>query len=202
MKAGGPRLSRRAGQAGTFIILNLTMLFAVLALVVDLGWAYYRRQVAQTAADAAALAAATYAQENGHSCGANGVVCGAATACAYPNTTPPTTDYHVGCLYAGANGFYNTGSQTVTMTGNTTTPPGTSGNAPTYWVKANVTETGYNLFARFGSINTFSVNASAIAGVTVTAPTGCIFVLASSGANAMLLTGATVLTTGCGIWIT
>ena len=195
------RLPRRAGQAGLFIVLNLGLLFGALSLAVDLGWAYYRKQAAQTAADSAALAAAVFAQQNGYSCGANGVVCGNAVNCAYPNTTPATTDIHVGCLYAGANGFYNTGHQTVTIQGNTTAPPGAPGHTPAYWVKATVSEDGYNLFARFASINAFTVSSSAIAGVTFVAPTGCIYVLSSSASSAMSLTGTSAVTSGCGIWI-
>ena len=36
--------------------LSLTVILGMLGLVVDLGWAYYRQQVAQAAADAADLA--------------------------------------------------------------------------------------------------------------------------------------------------
>jgi Flp pilus assembly protein TadG len=198
---GPAGLSPRAGQAGLFIVMNLGLLFGLLALAVDLGWSYFRRQAAQAAADSAALAAAVFAQQNGYTCGSNGVVCGTAVNCPYPNVTPATTVFQVGCLYAEANGFVNNGNQTVTMQGNSTTPPGTSGNAPAYWVKATITETGNNIFARFASIGTFSVQTSALAGVTFVPPTGCIYVLSSSASGATTLTGNSSVTSGCGIWI-
>src|SRR5256885_10134042 len=54
---GGARsCRRRSGQAGILMVLSLTLLFGVLGLAVDIGWGYFKRQAAQTAADAAALA--------------------------------------------------------------------------------------------------------------------------------------------------
>jgi hypothetical protein len=191
----------RRGQAGLFVVLNLGLLFAALGLAVDLGWAYFRRTAAQTAADSAAMAAGIYSQQNGFTCGTNGVICGAATNCAYPNTTPATNNIQVGCLYAGANGFNNTGNQTVSMAANTTTPPGLTGNAPSYWVKVNVSEKGNNMFARFGGIGAFTVNASATAGITSTAPGGCIYVLSATANNAMSVSGSSSVTSACGIFI-
>lgn len=194
-------MDRRAGQAGLFVVVNLTLLFGVLGLAVDLGLAYFRREAAQAAADAAALAAGTYAKNNGYTCGSSGVVCGAATSCAYPNTTPPVTDIDIACLYAGANGFYNHGNQTVSITANTTTPPGLSNNAPAYWVQANVSETGLNMFARFGGISGLRINASAIAGITSSVPAGCIFVMSRSASLAVSITGSSSVSSSCGVFI-
>jgi Flp pilus assembly protein TadG len=97
--------------------LSLFTLFGIIGLAVDLGWSYYRKQVAQTAADAAALAAAVVAENNAGTntitCGSNNVVCQAAAAC--PTNGATGNNILSGCLYAKANGFTNSGNQTVTM---------------------------------------------------------------------------------------
>jgi hypothetical protein len=190
----------RSGQAGLFVVLNLTLVFGTLGLAVDLGWAYYKRNAAQTAADAAAMAAVSYAGENGFTCGVNGVICGS-SACSNPNVSPPTNNLQVGCLYAGANGYLNGGSQTVTLQGNTGTPPGLSGNNPAYWVQASVSENTNNFFGRFGGISAFTVNTVATAGLTVTPPANCIYVLDPSASGAFTATGTTSVTASCGVFV-
>lgn len=196
----------RSGQSGIFIVLNLTMLFSILGLSADVGMGYLTRQQAQTAADAAATAAVAYASSNGFTCGSNGVVCGAATGCAYPNVTPPTNDLQVGCTYAGVNGFYNTGKQTVTMTANassTTAPPGVTGNSPAYWVQAKVSQKTSTLFGIFAKVSSFNVNAVSTAGVTTVTPGACIYAIATGSVSGAFTAagGATVSASSCGIYV-
>lgn len=194
-------LGRRDGQAGLFVVLNLTVLLAVMGLAIDVGWGYFRKHAAQTAADAAALAAASYASANGLTCGTGGVVCGTATPCNYPNVSPPTNDLEVGCSYAGANGYYNTGSQSVSMMGNTTAPPGVSGNSPAYWVQASVTDGPFTLFGNFAGVSAFNINTVATAAVTVIPAAACIYVLDSTASQAFSATGTSVVTATCGIFV-
>lgn len=103
----------RRGQALVMATMSLFMLFGVMGLAVDLGWSYYRKQVAQTASDAAALAAAVVAENssgnNVITCGQYNVDCQAATACATITGTP-ANNIQNGCLYAKANGFTNSGN--------------------------------------------------------------------------------------------
>ena len=113
------RLKRR-GQTVVLYTLTIIPLFGVLGLVVDIGWAYYRREAAQTAADAAASAAAqaayTAAGGGAPSCSTSGVGCfaaGAAYTC--PETiATPSNNIQVGCMYAKENGFTTAGKQKVT----------------------------------------------------------------------------------------
>ncbi len=183
------------------MVLSLTMVFGVLGLAVDVGWGYFKRQAAQTAADAAALSAASYASNNGLTCGAGGVVCGAATPCAYPNVVTPTNDLQVGCLYAAANGYVNHGNQGVSMMANTTAPPGVSGNSPAYWVRATVTDRTFNLFGSFGGVSAFNINAQATAGVTTFTAGACIYVLDPTAAKAFSISGSASVTATCGIFV-
>jgi hypothetical protein len=198
--------SRRSGQSGIFIVLNLTTIFAIMGLAADVGMGYLAREQAQTAADAAVSAAATYAANNGFTCGTSGVVCGSATPCAYPNVTSPTNNLQVGCLYAAANGFVNTGNQTVSLTANassTTPPPGVTGNSPAYWVQANVSTKTNTLFGLFAKVGTFNINSVAAAGVTTTPPGACIYVIASGNVSSAFSAagGSTVTASGCGIFV-
>ena len=51
-------IGNRKGQTAIMFTLALIPLFGMLGLVVDMGWANFRKQAAQAAADAAAEAAA------------------------------------------------------------------------------------------------------------------------------------------------
>ena len=106
------------------MVVSLTTLFGVLGLGIDVGWGYFKRQAAQTAADAAALSAASYASNNGLTCGTGGAVCGTATPGLIRMRATPINDLQVGCLYAAANGYVNHGNQGVSLMANTTAPPG------------------------------------------------------------------------------
>jgi hypothetical protein len=174
----------------------------VLGFAVDIGWAYFIKVRAQSAADAAAMAAASYAASGGPiSCGANSVTCAAEAPCAYPNVSPATDDLTTGCLYAAANGFVNHADQKVLISGNTTAPSGISGNAPTYWVKATVSQNPHTLFGSFGGMSRFTVNASSTAAVAYYSAGACIYVLDPTAGGAFTAQGTTNVVATCGIFI-
>jgi Flp pilus assembly protein TadG len=194
----------RSGQAGLFVVLNLTLVFGALGFAVDIGFAYYTRQSEQAAADSAALAAAAYASASGApACGTGGVVCNsAATGCSTSPPNPPTTDLEAGCLYAKANGFVNNGTtQIVSLSANTTAPPGVTGNTPSYWIQANVTTKPYTLFGSFGGVSRLTINASAIAAVSYYNAGACIYVLDPTSSQAFSATGSSTTTATCGIFV-
>jgi hypothetical protein len=192
----------------------LVMLCTSLMLVVDLGYAYYKVQQAQSAADAAALSGAVYALNNGHTCGQNGVVCGSVYNCDSPNVATAFTDLQMGCLYALANGFQNGGSQTVSMTANYSVPPGSRNGSATYWVQSNVSESIPGLFS-FGQQQTpagtalmllgltvGTSSASATAAVHITSSSSCIYVLDTGNtASAFSASGSSVVNSSCGIYV-
>ena len=126
-------MTGQKGQALLFVTLSVLVIFGMMALVVDLGYAYYKTESAQSAADAAAMAAAVYALNNGHTCGQNGVVCGTTYNCVNPSVATSTTDLQMGCLYAAANGFQNAGNQTAWLIADYTVPPGGKLNSAVYW---------------------------------------------------------------------
>jgi Flp pilus assembly protein TadG len=125
-----PRIDQR-GSAFLMVMFMALPMFVAVGLVVDIGWAYYTRQAAHAAAEAAALAAAQPALDGikaggTYTCGSQGVGCYTSTAYTCPASTPNpiTSNVQNGCAYAAANGFTNAGpnGQAVTMLANTSSP--------------------------------------------------------------------------------
>ena len=108
-----PRSEGARGQALLMVTMGITFLLGLLGLVVDVGYGYYVKQVAQAAVDSAAIAAVVAATSTSGACG-TAVLCNATpTNCSASPTYPPATDFDSACLYAKKNGFTNSGAQTV-----------------------------------------------------------------------------------------
>lgn len=186
---------RRGGQALILASLSLMLLFSVMGLSIDLGWAYYLKTRVQTAADAAATAAAVYAKNAGDTCGT--VSCGTAYTCV--GTSPPTTSLEAGCLYATSD---SPPAYTATMLENNTVPPGVTGNTPSLWIEATVSTTAHNLFLFWSGFQSASIAARAIAGVTTIPAGSCVYVLDPSATGAYSMTGSgSVSTSNCAIYV-
>ncbi|HZT29910.1 MAG TPA: pilus assembly protein TadG-related protein [Bryobacteraceae bacterium] len=191
------------GQAVILFTLSVIVMFGVLGLVVDIGWAYFRKQAAQAAADAAALAAVREAVQWapwGQTCGVAGVACQSATTCPNPIPNPPTNNMQGGCAYAKENGFAVTtgGNQTVTMAGGTSGPP--VGVTVNYWATAVVTETVPQTFSAILGNTSLTVSARATAGTMSGGGGGCIYVLNQTGTS-VSGNGTTLLQTACGVYV-
>lgn len=205
------------GQAIILITFSAIMLCAVLGLVVDIGWAYFRRQAIHAAIDSAALAAAQAALGNtgtSFSCGSNGITCTTTdTPCSStPNTTPPLSTADVACLYAQSNGFTTGGTgvamllpgfpQTVSYTCGTSTPPPTvPGACVSYWFTVRAREPQPQLFSAVLGNTVLGVSARATAAVVGTGLGGCIYVLDPSADKALFSNGGSDLEAPCGIWV-
>ncbi len=115
--------NKHRGQALIMTTLSLIPMFGLMGLAVDLGWMEFTKKSAQTAADAAAMAAVLQYQSTTFSttitCGVGGVVCQAPTSC----SPAPTSYLHSGCDYAQANGFSSSGNQYVSLESGTGAPP-------------------------------------------------------------------------------
>lgn len=136
------------GQALLMMSFTITAMFGIMALVVDVGWANYRKQAAQAAADSAAAAAVRAAIAKGLN------VCGDQLGC-YPTTpytcraTPPSiaaTNFDSACMLAAANGFTTSGNQAVNVYANLGNPPRVNGAVGVYWVTVVITETSHSFF--------------------------------------------------------
>lgn len=97
----------RRGQALLVMSFAITAMFGILALVVDVGWANYRKQAAQAAADAAAVSAVRYAIAKGlNTCG-DRLGCYPATPYTCPSTPPGAANTNIdsACMLRAANRF-------------------------------------------------------------------------------------------------
>jgi len=193
--------NRRSGQMLIFVTLSLSVLIAMIGLAVDLGYSYYIKTLTQVAADSAAQAAAVFAKNNGYACG-TGITCGTAYNCASPPTTPAVTPFEAGCLYAKANGFVNTGSQTVSFIANNTATPNESTNTPSIWIQANVAQTVGHWFLYGSGFHSGSVASQAIAGISTTPAPACLYILSPTAAGALTIAGGSgIVTSGCGVYV-
>jgi Flp pilus assembly protein TadG len=145
------RFKKERGQALPLVTLSLFAMCGLMGLAVDLGWSYFVKREAQTAADAAAEAAVqkaldTVGQVAPITCSGGLITCQAAVGPC--NASGNLTN---GCLYAQQHGFTvggNGGRQNVTIQADTTTPaPTVPGVRVEYWVTVRATESIPQLFS-------------------------------------------------------
>lgn len=187
------------------LTMSLLVTLGLLGLVVDIGWAYWRREAARTAAESAAMAAimAVGSGTDLTTCNANGVTCQDDTACAANLTSPPTTNIGAGCLYAQKNGFVNSGNQTVTIAahGPDNVSPPVPNLTPTYWVSAIASETIPQLFSAILGQKNAVVKVRGTAAI-FQKPTGaCIYALDSGSGTAFDASGTPDIEASCGIYV-
>lgn len=195
---------RRRGQVLILYTLAVPVVLGALGLTVDLGFAHYRRHAAQTAAQAAVLAAVKFAKEKTSStfaCGA-GVPCNTSVDCPPSGAGEPTDSFQAGCLYAQRNGFTTAGRQKVTLTsGANGAAPSVPGVKATYWVTAVVSETIPQTFSAVFGKTTARVSARAVAaGFAAADGGGCVYVLRPNGSS-VTASGNASLRTGCGVQV-
>ncbi len=180
--------------------LSIPLTCGLLAMVVDVGWAYWRQEACKTAAAAAALAAARQAQlASNLTCG-SGVSCSStASACPSNPTSPPSNNLMAGCLYAVQNGYSNSGKQKVLYQASTTNSP-VAGSTPGYWVRFTVSEKIPTLFASIFSQTNLVVSGRSTAGVFSNALGACIYALDPVAAGAISMVGTSDVESGCGVW--
>jgi Flp pilus assembly protein TadG len=191
------RRAAEAGQALIMVTLGIVFLFGVLGLVVDLGYAYYLKQVAQAAADSAVLAGTTAANGYGSSrCGIT-VLCQNDAACPANPPNPPNTNFDVACLYGKKNGSPN---QSISMSGGTGNPPNVS-VAANYWMTATATQTMPLGFLSVMGFRTASVSARATSALVGAAADGCIWVLDPIADGALTMNGGSLIQSDCSIHV-
>jgi hypothetical protein len=179
--------------------MSIMVICGLLGLVVDIGWANWRKEACKTAAEAAAQAAVAAAKSGG---AGNYNVTGT-TNC--PSAPGSSTPLNIGCQYAKENGFTNgTNNATVTYQAGTTAGSPASGVSTTYWVSYTVSE---NIWTTFSAVlgksrTTVSSRATAavIGGSTGTAA-GCMYILDPSAPNAFQAGNNATVNSGCGIYV-
>lgn len=133
---------RQEGQSVALVVLFMLVLMGALALVVDGGTGYFQRRHMQNAADAAALASATYIVKGEYR---DSVVRQAATA------------------YGQQNGATAVTLEYLDQSGNVLTPSGGDVPASLYSVRATAQRTFPTIFARVIGRSTLTASARASA---------------------------------------
>lgn len=192
------KINGERGQTLIFVALGMTMLLGFVGFATDVGVLLHVKREAQTAADAAALAAATEVLAEGNP------------------TTLSTSEYNAAKNDAVLNGF-TPGSSSGTLNSSTGTaltinlPPHITVpafNIPGY-VQASISQTAPTIFIKafmglFGnsSYSGMTVGATAIASDTINS-NGCVYVTDNGGANpAVNLGGSSDLRTpGCNVTV-
>jgi len=178
------------------VTLGTVFIMGLLGLVMDVGWGYYRKQVAQAAVDSAVLAAVTEAStgtSTTFTCNSNGIACQDPTPCSSANSNKII---NAACQYGTVNGI-SPGNLYISAG---ITDPGV-GASVSYWVKATAADIVLAGFTRMIGGSSLSIQAAALGGVVVTGTAGgCIYALDPS-MPAALQVGASSLTSSCGVYV-
>ena len=199
------RKRAQSGQAALMVTLSLPLTLGLLAMVVDVGWCYWRQEACKTAAQAGAMAAAMQALR------AANLTCGSGVACTANATTyascpaspslPASNNLQNGCLYVQSNGFTYTGSgnrQNVQYAAYTSGSP-VSGSTPSYWVRFVVSEKIPTLFAAMYQPS-ITVSSRATAAIFQPNKGACVYALDPNASGAITLKGNADVNATCGVW--
>jgi len=133
---------KEKGQALPMVTLSLVAMCGMMGLAVDLGWSFFVKRSAQTAADAAAQAAV---QQVLDSVGQSGAILCSNTQIACQAVAPcnASANLTTGCLYAQQHGFeagVHSGRDNLSVGACTAAParPAT-GEHVEYWVTVRAT---------------------------------------------------------------
>src|SRR5207249_2319035 len=136
------------------------------------GYMHYVKKSAQTAADAAVMAAISrfHSDVGGstYTCDQTGVSCGTSYRCP-TDLTVASNARDTACMYAKQNGFQATGNQNVLVDSNVgTSPPSTAPglNAAAFWISVRVSQKVPQLFSAVTGNANGLVSARATAAVT------------------------------------
>jgi Flp pilus assembly protein TadG len=183
-----PRKSK--GSVLIMVTVALVAMFGIMGLAVDFGWAYFVKKSAQSAADAAALAAVSAAMDAPGP--ASSISCGTATCAATPIPCPASGNLAIGCQYAAQNGFSPaTARQNVLIqASDAATAPTVTGCVPAvqhpptapcvdtiYWVTVRVSEQVPQLFSAVMGRYMATVSARATAAVAQSEAIGSLILL-------------------------
>jgi hypothetical protein len=192
---------RENGQALILICFSSTMLLGLLGLVVDVGWMYWRKEAALSAAQSAALAGIDkIASLTSITCSTTGVFCSTTPVQCPANGASDNSG--TACDYANAN-FFNPATNTrqnVTLVAGTGTPPTASGASSTYYLTVRVSEKPPLTFLSVLADGTGGwITARATAGLFTTANGSCMYILDRTGQASLNASNDAQVSASCGI---
>lgn len=187
-----------SGQAIVLVIVSLSLfLMGALGLGLDGAQMYAHRQMAQTAADAAAQAAMMSIKDATYATSAHPFSTVATFTCAVP---PATLDLRTPCVYAQYNGF-GTSKDTVTVSFPATLAGVSLAPASTPAVTVTVQRVLTTGLMHFLGISTVTIKAKASSGMVSTVPPTCLYVLDPSAASAFVASNGATVNMNCGLTV-
>jgi len=155
------RLHDEDGQAVVFVALAMSFfLLGAVGLALDGSHLYAQRQMAQTAADAAAQAGIMSIFDGTNGTGSGGFSTSSTITCT-------TTDLRTPCKYASLNGFGSTSSDTVTVSfpANTAAPGVSFSSDPVHLIQVTVQRTVSTTLVHMVGPAAATVTATALAAI-------------------------------------
>ena len=212
------------GQAIILVTLALLAMCGMMGLAVDTGWSFFVHKQAQTAADAAALAAVQEAITRiaGNGTAVTAFTCGTGGGtgrlrriagrppCRAPRSLAPVGNLDNGCQYALKNGFdwtTSTSRQGVTIQSNDGNVADRPATAPgvvnmTYWVTVRTVQTVPQLISAVNGTSDAVVSAVATAAIAAAIGPGQFYGMNRQGdctGTTGTAGGALTIGTNCGI---
>jgi hypothetical protein len=190
-----PRKPRReSGQAVILVVVVFSVvMIGALGFALDGSHLYAQRQMAQTAADAAAQAGILSIYKGTNSTSAHPFTSNGTFTCTVP---PASLDLRTPCVYAQLNGF-GTAADTVTVTVNPAISIAGSGIVSAIFVTVQRT-VNTTLMRYLGTTSTL-VKAKSTAGLVNSVPSTCIYVLDPSAGSAFAASNGATITADCGM---
>jgi hypothetical protein len=190
--------SGESGQAIVLVIVSLSLfLMGALGLGLDGAQMYAHRQMAQTAADAAAQAAMMSVKDATYATSAHPFSTAATFTCAVP---PATLDLRTPCVYAQYNGF-GTSTDTVTVSFPATLTGVTLAVASTPAVTVTVQRVLTTGLMHFLGISTVTIKAKASSGMVSVVPPTCLYVLDPAAQHAFVASNGATVNMNCGLTV-
>lgn len=196
----------RQGQALLLVTFAMIPMFAMLGLVTDVGYMQYLKGSAQSAADAAALAAVYRYNRTVYG---SAMDCSASSWMCHETPWPcpaaiehATNPAEAACLYAKKNGFSTANSrQSVTIVSGVSSaiPTSTAVNNGGWWITVRVTQTVPQLFSAVMGKTSGLVAARAT--TSVQPSLACVYALDPAAAQSYYQNGNTNFLSACGIYV-
>jgi hypothetical protein len=179
------------------VIVSLSLfVLGALGLAIDGAQLFAQRQMAQTAADAAAEAGSMSIFNGTNATAPNPF----ATESPPASFTCTTNDGRTPCVYAALNGFGGTANDTVSITFPTTVSGVTlTGTASVPAIAVSIQRNVKGALIQMFGPSVTVVKARATAGIVGTVPATCIYTLDPSSAGAFNASNGAVVTMDCGI---
>jgi hypothetical protein len=185
-----------SGQALLLIIVGMSLfIFGALGLGIDGAMLYVHRQMAQSAADAAAQAGIMSIYDGTNATGSNTFATGSPAA----SFTCTTSDARTPCVYARYNGFGGSSDDTVTVSFPATITGASLSSASVPAITVTVQRAVHGGIIQILGLSSTTIKAKASAAIVGSVPSSCIYTLDPSASGAFNASNGATVTSDCAI---